>query len=202
LQREQDFLDGGKKILKIWSNKMITIRSSLLAIALAISHSGIASAAATTYSDIYDAGSIKLGAFGWSSTNSDSWTFDITDDGYNPALENITAATVSLDLRDDKGYFLSYDIFWEKARLSSGGTIIDTWEVDTGTEVLTITSLTELNNSGILSLTLKAVLGDFYFDQATLNAQAVSTIPVPAAVWLFGSGLLGLAGFARAKQRA
>jgi hypothetical protein len=30
--------------------------------------------------------------------------------------------------------------------------------------------------------------------------QVVSAIPVPAAVWLFGSGLLGLVGIARRKQ--
>jgi len=29
----------------------------------------------------------------------------------------------------------------------------------------------------------------------------IGAVPVPAAVWLFGSGLLGLAGFARRKQR-
>ena len=28
----------------------------------------------------------------------------------------------------------------------------------------------------------------------------VQTVPVPAAVWLFGSGLLGLIGMARRKQ--
>ena len=31
---------------------------------------------------------------------------------------------------------------------------------------------------------------------------AVSTVPVPAAVWLFGSGLLGLVGMARRKRSA
>jgi hypothetical protein len=30
----------------------------------------------------------------------------------------------------------------------------------------------------------------------------VTTVPVPAAVWLFGSGLLGLAGMARGKKPA
>ena len=29
--------------------------------------------------------------------------------------------------------------------------------------------------------------------------MSVATVPVPAAVWLFGSGLLGLAGIARRK---
>jgi len=36
-------------------------------------------------------------------------------------------------------------------------------------------------------------------DAFTLNVGAV---PVPAAVWLFGSGLLGLIGVARRKARA
>jgi len=39
-----------------------------------------------------------------------------------------------------------------------------------------------------------AVNGNFGQDDAVLTLQAV---PVPAAVWLFGSGLMGLAGFAR-----
>lgn len=33
-------------------------------------------------------------------------------------------------------------------------------------------------------------------------AAPVSTVPVPAAVWLFGSGLVGLVGIARRKQQA
>jgi hypothetical protein len=37
-----------------------------------------------------------------------------------------------------------------------------------------------------------------YYDNLNLG---VAAIPVPAAVWLFGSGLLGLVGVARRKQR-
>ena len=36
------------------------------------------------------------------------------------------------------------------------------------------------------------------FDYASLNGT-VSAVPVPAAIWLFGSGLLGLAGISRRK---
>jgi hypothetical protein len=32
--------------------------------------------------------------------------------------------------------------------------------------------------------------------------NAVSAVPVPAAVWLFGSGLLGLVGISRRKKSA
>jgi hypothetical protein len=36
----------------------------------------------------------------------------------------------------------------------------------------------------------------------SLTYAAASTVPVPAAVWLFGSGLLGLVGVARRKKQA
>jgi hypothetical protein len=35
-----------------------------------------------------------------------------------------------------------------------------------------------------------------------VNEAQVSAVPVPAAVWLFGSGLLGLVGIARRKKKA
>ena len=56
------------------------------------------------------------------------------------------------------------------------------------------------NSAGVVS-------GDFigikaYFDIGSGNSMhvtSVSAVPVPAAVWLFGSGLIGLIGFARRK---
>lgn len=39
---------------------------------------------------------------------------------------------------------------------------------------------------------------DYYFDNISISAD-LSAVPVPAAVWLFGSGLLGLIGVARKK---
>jgi len=44
----------------------------------------------------------------------------------------------------------------------------------------------------------KAV-GSWSFDGTTLSYAAPSAVPVPAAVWLFGSGLIGLVGVARRK---
>lgn len=47
-----------------------------------------------------------------------------------------------------------------------------------------------------------AVLGcvaDYYVDNISLVTD-VAAVPVPAAVWLFGSGLLGLVGVARRKK--
>jgi hypothetical protein len=66
----------------------------------------------------------------------------------------------------------------------------------------------ELGNdvSGGISLQLKAACGpvpgctsEAYFDNVSVTVEAV---PVPAAVWLFGSGLIGLIGIARRKKAA
>jgi len=62
--------------------------------------------------------------------------------------------------------------------------------------------------SGGVSLQLKAACGavigcgtSIDFDNITITTD-VSAVPVPAAVWLFGSGLLGLIGVARRKKAA
>ena len=44
--------------------------------------------------------------------------------------------------------------------------------------------------------TSNANLGHF----VTISVESVSAVPVPAAAWLFGSGLLGLVGVARLKK--
>ena len=60
--------------------------------------------------------------------------------------------------------------------------------------------------SGGVTLQLKTSCGpvvgcgvDAYFDNVTISTE-VAAVPVPAAVWLFGSGLLGLIGLARRKK--
>ena len=40
------------------------------------------------------------------------------------------------------------------------------------------------------------------YDMSHITAYSVSAVPVPAAVWLFGSGLIGLVGMARRKKAA
>ncbi len=82
------------------------------------------------------------------------------------------------------------------------------WQLDTS-------SLYILDQTaGLLNLMGKGVLSGNGFDATDVTwsfssssttsysmtvASAVATVPVPAAVWLFGSGLLGLVGIARRK---
>jgi len=64
-----------------------------------------------------------------------------------------------------------------------------------------ITSEMVFNGETIASLNM--ISGTYNYaipnDTITLNIEAV---PIPAAVWLFGSGLLGLVGMARRKKAA
>jgi hypothetical protein len=66
------------------------------------------------------------------------------------------------------------------------------------------------DTSGGITLQFNAACGadigcvsDYFIDNVTIFADVdVPAIPVPAAVWLFGSGLLGLVGIARKKKVA
>jgi len=65
--------------------------------------------------------------------------------------------------------------------------------IGTGSSLLLLTEL------GINPFASGGSLINPNFADASVN---VSAVPVPAAVWLFGSGLLGLAGIARSRRAA
>ncbi len=67
--------------------------------------------------------------------------------------------------------------------------------------------ITEINGKGSLTIQnqfqgsgLLALDQLRFEDGSTFDLSSVSAVPVPAAVWLFGSGLLGLLGIARKKR--
>ena len=62
-----------------------------------------------------------------------------------------------------------------------------------------------VNQSGVLDVAFNVEAGKDYFfgaDATVYGYTDVSAVPVPAAVWLFGSGLIGLIGFAKRKKAA
>ena len=62
-------------------------------------------------------------------------------------------------------------------------------------------------DSTLLSLAFRSTLNQGSIDESwgvdnLVISQTVNAVPVPAAVWLFGSGLLGLVGVARRKSQS
>lgn len=131
-----------------------------------------------------------------------TWTFDITDDGFDPLTQDVTSASIRLNLSDDSGWD-----FWEFATLNIG-TNHFSWEVGDGDAAFRLASLMTLSDTGRVEASLSAVWGDFYFNSATLTAEGTlatgetpppAPVPECASIFLLGAGLVGLTAVTRRK---
>ena len=86
--------------------------------------------------------------------------------------------------------------------------VINVWDVSCNGTTCTYTSTdgiagNPLNPDGVRGYgMLDGAFPGFNANFDFVTADNTSVIPVPAAVWLFGSGLLGLVGVARRKKKA
>lgn len=101
-------------------------------------------------------------------------------------------ATGTIDDRLDGTYWGGLEIFWSAA--SYNWNIL--WEITQQGSVASVITL-DGDGDGIpgISITDGPYIGLSHAINGTLTA-----VPVPAAVWLFGSGLIGLIGVARRKN--
>ena len=93
-----------------------------------------------------------------------------------------------------------------------GGHILFNWGANSDIDVINVwdvagdsyTSVDVAGNpNGLDGINgMKMIDGAFIDSSANFNFVAPAAVPVPAAVWLFGSGLLGLVGVARRKKTA
>ena len=115
-----------------------------------------------------------------------TWTFD---DGSGPYTYTFTVGA------NQVGATMLFD--WST---SSNIGVVNVWDVTSSASGTTYTS-TDWDGDGILGG--KMINGPFAGFSANFNmVEAPAAVPVPAAVWLFGSGLVGLVGVARRKKKA
>ena len=164
----------------------------LSALALFFALSGVSGA--TMYIDSYDAGHRYMRSHVFLPDDSVSWTFDITDDGFDPATQDITSAALKMNFSDN-----GWLDFYEIAELNIG-TNTFRWGVDAGNKSVAITSLMTLNDDGIIDCMLTADVGDFYFNTATLfanNSPSSDPVPEPATILLMGTGFVGIVRYCK-----
>ena len=124
--------------------------------------------------------------FSFSNTSPDHTTGDWT---YNPGVNDPGTRYWATKAGND------FTLFWEvdTAATSTGGAC-------TGPDLYTLACLNEAMVVSTGDWTT-ATLGDRALSHITFYDSAPPfVVPVPATVWLFGSGLLGLVGMARRKR--
>lgn len=135
--------------------------------------------------------------------SSHTWTWDITTDGFTPGSDVVTGYGITLYFSDD-----DYDPWYaplEFASFDQPGILGDVFLFQVTDNPLSvgasIAGVLSLNVSGLLTVTLTRVLGDFYFHGGDLVAQGQVRVPEPSGLVLLGLGTLG-AGMARSATLA
>jgi hypothetical protein len=172
------------------SNSMMKKLQNLFAVAALLAVGALTSNAAE-YSDTDDfSPNIFLG----NGVNSYTSTFNLLNDGYNPATEQILSAVARFRVSDDGDFFSGETVSVTLGGVAFGSSSDFNFGSITVNNSVVGSVLAELSSTGILTYTVTRTAGDFYLDWADLTAQAgprgVPDSGLPLA--FLGLGLAGL----------
>ena len=124
-----------------------------------------------------------------------TFTHDIRDNGFDVGLETVTGFTLTMNFYDDRDWLpesFMVDII--------GDLSLPTWLFQASLFNAEINGDATLNESGMLTVNIYRVVGDFYFAQSTLTAEGKDVaVPEPTTMLLLGLGLVGIAAVRRRK---
>jgi hypothetical protein len=162
---------------------------------------GPGSASAVTYTDNVNFGLdgilFNLGGFNNLST---SETFDITDDGYNPANEEIISFSVTLSLADLLGGNESFAITLGPRTFGGLGPVPSFSFSTDSTDPLNAGVLADLSAEGKLDISVALTSGfltGFQVVSADLTAESRAVPEGGSSIALLGLGMCGMAGLKR-----
>ena len=144
---------------------------------------------ATTYTSSFNPDDFQL-----------SQTFDLTTVGFDPLTEVVDSAVVVVFVRDLWSLSPNNDQVWslwveDNSSVDKRSSYNDGFVAAS----LTLFDYTPIETDGTLDFGVTPATG-VYIGASTLTiTTSPAVVPVPAAVWLFSSGLIGLIGVARRK---
>lgn len=134
-----------------------------------------------------------------------SFSHDLTTEGFNYDLDNISSYKLTLSMHNDNG-MIDYVTIDQPGLFNDTTTLLLNWtvaSVNTGTSV---EGLWSLNDDGTLAVTIKSIFGSFFLDSSTLVAEGkqgqTAAVPEPASIALLAVGLIGIAVMRRAARSA